>query len=65
MKKKSFTLLLLFFAGYGLYSNRFRVLNSLLGNPGIRRVAVSYLMGVPWARKKMMSPLFRGPEEWR
>ncbi|CAM3805804.1 hypothetical protein [Mesobacillus zeae] len=65
MGRRLLTITFTLFAGYFAYQNRFRLMNSLMRRPGLRRLVVSSLMGVPWARKKLLGSVFAGPSDWK
>jgi hypothetical protein len=52
--------MVLFGAGlYGIYRYRYRIMNSVLGNPNIRKTFIRMSMSIPFVRNKMMSQAFR------
>ncbi|TCN22868.1 hypothetical protein EV146_10921 [Mesobacillus foraminis] len=55
----------LLMASYFVYQNRYRVMNILLGNTILRRLAVSSLMGMPGFRRRMFQSVFSGPNDWQ
>lgn len=61
MVRKIISIFMIGLAGYYLFENKYRVMNGLLGNRFIRRLAVSSLMGVPGVRNKMLKTVFSGP----
>lgn len=65
MLRKMFSIFIIGLAGYYLYENRYRVMNGLLGNRFLRRVAVSSLMGLPGVRNKMLQSVFSAPSEFQ
>jgi len=50
MLKKLASFILVSLAGYFVYQNRYRVMNGILGNAMLRRLAVGSLMGIPGIR---------------
>ncbi|MBT2677504.1 hypothetical protein J7E38_00745 [Bacillus sp. ISL-35] len=65
MARKMVSIFMLGLAGYLVFENRYRVMNMLLGNSFLRRVAVGSIMGLPGIRSKMMGSLFSGPSEFQ
>lgn len=65
MLRKVFSIFMIGLAGYYLYENRYRIMNGLLGNRFLRRVAVSSLMGLPGVKNKMLQSVFSGPSEFQ
>ena len=63
--KKMVSIFLLSFAGYFIYQNRYKVINSILGNALIRRFAIGSLLGIPGIRQKIFQTVFSGPTEFR
>lgn len=55
----------LFMASYLVFQNRYRVMNILLGNTLLRRLAVSSLMGMPGLRRRMYQSVFSSPNDWQ
>jgi hypothetical protein len=52
------SILLIAFGGYFLFKKRFRLLNGILGNAMIRRVAVRSFMSIPGIRNRLMGNIF-------
>jgi hypothetical protein len=52
------SILLIGVGGYYLIKRRFRILNTVLGNPMIRRVVVGSVMSLPFVKKRMMNAVF-------
>ncbi|MBD8069139.1 hypothetical protein [Bacillus sp. PS06] len=44
---------------YGVYRYRYRIMNSVLGNPDMRKLFIRMTMSIPYVRNKMMSQAFR------
>ncbi|MBT2693462.1 hypothetical protein [Bacillus sp. ISL-55] len=65
MARKIISIFMLGLAGYFVFENRYRVMNMLLGNRFLRRVAVGSIMGLPGIRSKMMDSVFSGPSEFQ
>ena len=65
MLRRVFSIFMIGLAGYYLFENRYRVMNGLLGNRFLRRVAVSSLMGLPGVKNKMLQSVFSGPSEFQ
>ncbi|WP_235848407.1 hypothetical protein [Litchfieldia alkalitelluris] len=52
--------MVLFIAGlYGVYRYRYRILNTVLGNPKARKFFIVLSMNIPFIRDKMMRQAFR------
>jgi hypothetical protein len=49
----------LLFIGYTVIKKRYRVLNSILRNPLVRRLAVRFAMQIPFIRQQFMGQAFR------
>ncbi|OCA91109.1 hypothetical protein A8F94_04415 [Bacillus sp. FJAT-27225] len=64
MKKSFSSMVVLGTAGYLLYRNRYRVMNSVLGTGWVRKAAVSTFMGMPGMRDKVMNTVFGGPNRF-
>ncbi len=57
------SILLMGFGGYFLFKKRFRVLNVILGNPMMRRLAVRTFMSIPGVKNKIIGSVFsQGPK---
>jgi hypothetical protein len=65
MVRKMVSIFMLGLAGYLVFENRYRVMNMLLGNRFLRRIAVGSIMGLPGIRSKMMNSIFPGPSEFQ
>ncbi|MEH7441101.1 hypothetical protein V7201_02085 [Bacillus sp. JJ1122] len=65
MVRKMISIFMVGLAGYFLFENRYRVMNVLLGNRFLRRVAVGSLMGLPGVRSKMLQSVFSGPSDFQ
>ncbi|WP_210365933.1 hypothetical protein [Bacillus sp. REN3] len=65
MLKRLFSIFMIGLAGYYLFENRYRVMNGLLGNRFLRRIAVGSLMSLPGVRNKMLQSVFAGPGDFR
>jgi hypothetical protein len=65
MVRKLVSIFMVGLAGYFLFENRFRVMNILLGNRFLRRVAVGSIMGMPGVRGKMLQSVFSGPSDFQ
>jgi hypothetical protein len=63
MIKRIISIFLFSMAGYFIFQNRYRVMNSLLGNAFLRRFAVSSLLGLPGVRNKIFQTVFASPSE--
>lgn len=63
--RKLFSIIMIGLAGYYLFENRYRVMNGLLGNRFLRRLAVGSMMGLPGVRNKMLSSVFTGPSKFQ
>lgn len=53
-----FSILLIAIGGYFLFQKRYRVINSVLRNPFIRKYAVRILMSIPSVKRTMMNSVF-------
>lgn len=53
-----FSILLIALGGYFLFQKRYRVINSVLRNPFIRKYAVRMLMSIPSVKRTMMNSVF-------
>ncbi|WP_312092193.1 hypothetical protein [Niallia sp.] len=53
-----FSILLIALGGYYLFQKRYRVVNTVLRNPFIRKYAVRILMSVPSVKRMMMNSVF-------
>ncbi|HEO8418649.1 hypothetical protein [Niallia sp. FSL W8-0635] len=53
-----FSILLIALGGYFLFQKRYRVINSVLRNPFIRKYAVRILMSIPSVKRTMMNSVF-------
>ncbi|MFZ3588146.1 hypothetical protein ACOI1C_02480 [Bacillus sp. DJP31] len=49
----------LVFLVYSIFRKRYRVLNSILGNPLVRRLAVQFAMQLPFIRERFLKQAFR------
>lgn len=57
------SILLMGLGGYFLFKKRFRLLNTILGNPMLRRVAVRTFMSIPGVKDKVIGSVFsQGPK---
>lgn len=65
MARKMISIFMVGLAGYFLFENRYRVMNVLLGNRFLRRLAVSSIMGLPGVRSRMVQSVFSGPSEFQ
>ena len=65
MVRKMISIFMVGLAGYFLFENRFRVMNILLGNRYLRRIAVGSIMGLPGVRSKMLHSVFSGPSDFQ
>jgi hypothetical protein len=63
--RKLLSIFMIGLAGYYLFENRYRVMNGLLGNRFLRRLAVGSLMGLPGVRNKMLQSVFSGPSDFQ
>lgn len=52
------SILLIALGGYYLFQKRYRVINSVLRNPFIRKYAVRILMSIPSVKRMMMNSVF-------
>lgn len=52
------SILFMGFGGYFIFKKRFRFLNTALGNPMIRKIAVSAFMRIPGMRNRIMGSVF-------
>jgi hypothetical protein len=64
MLKRLMSILFFSIAGYFVFQNRYKVMNMILGNTMLRRIAVTSMMGVPGVRRRMMQTVFSGPSEF-
>ncbi|MBQ6448041.1 hypothetical protein KGR20_09040 [Cytobacillus oceanisediminis] len=53
-----FSILLIVLGGYYLIQKRYRVMNTILRNPLIRKYAVRVLLSVPSIKRMMMNSVF-------
>ncbi|MCB5235820.1 hypothetical protein AB1L07_17500 [Niallia alba] len=53
-----FSILLIALGGYYLIQKRYRVMNTILRNPLIRKYAVRVLLSVPSIKRMMMNSVF-------
>lgn len=65
MARKIISIFMMGLAVYVLFDNRYRVMNILLGNRFLRRLAVGSIMGLPGVRSRMMQSVFSGPSEFQ
>jgi hypothetical protein len=65
MARKMISIFMMGLAVYVLFDNRYRVMNILLGNRFLRRLAVGSIMGLPGVRSRMMQSVFSGPSEFQ
>jgi hypothetical protein len=63
MVRKMLSIFMVGLAVYYLFENKYRVMNGLLGNRFLRRIAVYSLMGLPGVRNKMLQSVFSGPSD--
>ncbi|HWJ80023.1 MAG TPA: hypothetical protein VNR61_18320 [Niallia sp.] len=56
--QKLFSVIIIGLVGYFLIQKRYRLLNSVLRNPFVRKYAISLLMKIPAIRNSMMSSVF-------
>lgn len=59
MMNSFFRLLLVLFGFFAVYRYRYRIMNSLLGNSWIRKVAISTSMNIPFIRDRFINQAFR------
>ncbi|UTI41720.1 hypothetical protein [Niallia sp. RD1] len=53
-----FSILLIVLGGYYLIQKRYRVMNTILRNPLVRKYAVRVLLSVPSIKRMMMNSVF-------
>lgn len=53
-----FSILLIVLGGYYIIQKRYRVMNTILRNPLIRKYAVRVLLSVPSIKRMMMNSVF-------
>ncbi|PLR89492.1 hypothetical protein [Bacillus sp. T33-2] len=51
-------------AGYYVFQNRYRLMNTVLGNLVMRRVLAGSMIGIPGVRNRIMQSVFSGPSDW-
>ncbi|AYV67133.1 MULTISPECIES: hypothetical protein [Niallia] len=55
---KVFSVLLIVLGGYYLFQKRYRVINTVLRSPFIRKYAVRILMNIPSVKRMTMNSVF-------
>jgi hypothetical protein len=64
MLRKLMSILFFSAAGYVIFQNRYKVMNMILGNAMLRRIAVTSMMGIPGVKSRMVRTVFSGPSEF-
>lgn len=65
MVKRMLSIFMIGLAAYFLYENKYRVMNGLLGNRFLRRLAVGSLMSLPGVRSRLLQSVFTGTGQFR
>ncbi|AIC94110.1 MULTISPECIES: hypothetical protein [Shouchella] len=59
--KQACSILSILVIGISIYKYRYKIVNGMMRQPGLRRVLIRFALRIPFVRQKLMGSLFSFP----
>lgn len=59
--KQACSILSVLIVGFSIYKYRYKLLNLMMRQPGLRRILIRFALRMPYVRQKLMGSLFSFP----